>query len=139
MQDWLGNEYGEGDLVLYPRQLSHSTSITLGRVVTVREKTVTVMPVKSSRYKHWGRTRYIDTRTGKPIDPYRGDHLAEGGCYLNPDTGERTSDSHVARSWDRYEYRPHKDYIRSENTQSPVTLTVLENITRWPGEEPQEN
>lgn len=136
MKDWLGNEFGPGDLVLYPNLTGHSPNMVLARVETLKENgNVTVLPVKGSRWDHWGRTKYTDTRTGKAVDPFRNqaEHM-HAQQYLNPETGERTDDYYEAKAWSVTRVNdPFKDHIREEKVQSKVTLTVTKNITRWMG------
>lgn len=111
LTDFLGKEYGPGDLVVYGAMSGRSVNVVVGRVVDiyrvyyggnykwqrldddapVPRKTnwkeedigecdsatrVKVQPLRAARWKqHHGRTRYVDTRTGKGIDPDRGKGL----------------------------------------------------------------
>jgi hypothetical protein len=160
MKDWLGNDFGPGDTVLYAAQSGRSVTMVLATVVSINElyeieyckwhriesdtivpadaerrTTVTVQPLKSSRWEqHYGRTRYIDTRTGKGINPWLDKHVASGGYRRNKLTGERVSDKDYSYSGE-YEYVPtvFKDYVKEiHEGPKPVTLTVTDNIVRMP-------
>jgi hypothetical protein len=163
MKDWLGNDFGPGDTVLYAAQSGRSVTMILATVVSINElifdegsygfvridkapdsaiannaerrTTVTVQPLKSSRWKqHVGRDRYIDTRTGKGINPWLAKHCASGGYRRNKLTGERVSDNDYSYTAE-YEYVPtvFKDYVMEiHEGPKPVTLTVTENIVRMP-------
>lgn len=116
MRDFLGNEYGEGDLVLYAAS-GHGSSISMifGRVVSVSERyctgyeytdagtksiksplldkagdpvySVRIQPMNSSRWEHHDqRTYYVDSRTGEKID--RNEHVKSWGHYTLDSTGE---------------------------------------------------
>jgi hypothetical protein len=134
VKDWLGNEFEAGDLVLYPNVSGSSPNMMLARVKDIRGKAVIVVPIKGSRWDNNGRTTFIDTRTGKTVDPYRNEseHM-HAQRFLNLETGERTDSSTVARDWPRRAYSPFKDHIRKNNVQTAVRLTVTKNITKWMG------
>jgi hypothetical protein len=101
-----------------------------------RKTTVTVQPLKSSRWEqHYGRDRYIDTRTGKGINPWLDKHCASGGYRRDKSTGERVDDSNYSLRYGEYEYVPtvFKDYVKEiHEGPKPVTLTVTDNIVRMP-------
>jgi hypothetical protein len=97
--DWQGNEYGPGDIVLYPAQSGRSVTMVKAEVLDVyrvyhsrdtykwerviqgktlvwgdedTELRVQVKPINSSRWKqHHGKDFYVDTRTDKRIDPWK--------------------------------------------------------------------
>ena len=62
--DWLGNEYGVGDMILYPRTSGHSVEMVKAEVVEFVEPApgyhpdhvvrVRVRPVESSRFSSYG-------------------------------------------------------------------------------------
>lgn len=152
--DWLGQEYGPDDLVLYAAMSGRSCNMVLGRVVRFGPRSVTVAPVKGARRQHGGRTRYIDTRTGKGIDPWAASrkHIKRESGRENTETGEFISydDLHaLSLPWREEEARyprapdgPWKyvpavfhDYVKTSEPQ--VTLTVLKNVTKWTGEVPE--
>jgi hypothetical protein len=117
MKDFLGNEYGEGDLVIYGASGGRSINMIIGRVVSVKQRTtrdgtyddagkyrytqvpvtdkdgnpvysVRIQPLHSSRWEqHDPRTYYVDTRTGKTVDRYS--HVKEQSYYTDARTGER--------------------------------------------------
>lgn len=136
VKDFLGNEYTVGSLVIYPVSYgSHSVMLAMGKVLKISEKSVQVEPVEASRGKHYyGRTRYIDNRTGKGIDPYcnSGKHIEEEGHYILKETGSRLARTEVMRyGYGQTEYIPakFKDYVeRVNNPTSVVTLKVTSNI-----------
>jgi hypothetical protein len=117
LTDFLGKEYGPGDLVIYGAMSGRSVNMVVGRVEEVyrvyydsnrlrwtrlddgapevRHKTnavrVKVQPLRGARWKqHHGRKRYIDTRTGKGINPDApsGKHLLRESHYVHADGTE---------------------------------------------------
>ena len=127
LTDFLGKDYGPGDLVVYGAMSGRSVNVVLGRVVDIYRvyrdpeefgwtkladdapvptKTswkgevsdcdtairVKVQPLRAARWKqHHGRKRYIDTRTGKGIDPDRGKglpHVLKDSHYVYADGTE---------------------------------------------------
>lgn len=146
MKDWLGQEYDVGDTVIYAAMSGRSVTMVLATVVKFNDsRSVTVQPERSSRWKqHHGRTRYIDNRTGRGIDPYagwdEGRHVKEAGHYIRTDTCARVTD---AEAWQlgygmtRWVPVQFKDYVEEvTEAPKPVTLTVTQNITKWTGEVP---
>jgi hypothetical protein len=166
MKDWLGNDYGPGDKVLYAAGSGRSITMVLAEVVSINEQifneetygfvridktpssviasplrnnaerrtTVTVQPLKSSRWKqHYGHTRYIDTRTGKGINPWLDKHIAGGGYRINKLTGERmAADDYSTMNYD-WVTAEFKDYVKEiHDGPKPVTLTVTDNIVKMP-------
>lgn len=148
--DFLGQEIGVGDKVIYAAQSGRAVNMIFAEVVSFSDSgSVTVTPLKSSRWKqHHGTMKWIDKRTGKGIDPYcaSGKHLKSKGGYVWADTGERLTDEELSRyramnPWggrDR-EIKPvasvFKDYVERVNGgPGPVTLKVAENIVKWNGE-----
>lgn len=155
-KDWLGNEYDVDDLVIYAAMSGRSVTMVLARVVRLNESgTVTVCPVKSSRWKqHYGKNYYIDNRTGKRIDPWRSDkHVEVEAYYVHKNDPTRTLSldelhSRTFRDWAKlgetlhdYEYvsTQFKDYVeRKHEPTEKVTIHITENIVKWTGELPEE-
>lgn len=145
--DWLGQSIEVGDHVIYPAGSGRSITMIIGTVVGFNDNgSITLCPVKSSRWKqHHGRTRYVDNRTGKGIDPWSGSgkHIVEGGCHVRRSTGEEINDEDyyaLQRSrgyrYDDYAYKPvvFKDYVERQDTPTTkVTVHVTENVTKWTG------
>ena len=201
MKDFLGNEYGVGDKVLYAAMSGRSVTIVLAEVVSITkhyrnidkwdwvkigldeevpfrtrwnretrqdeptnervetEIRVSVQPLNSSRWKqHYGRTRYIDTRTGKGIDPFSGSgkHMV-GNYYERQSDGERVyyedakdwteftdhyyagrwyfgaPDAEIPEGW-RWVKQEFKNYVKKiEEGPKPVTLSITDNIVLWQG------
>ena len=181
MKDWLGREYDVGDLVLYAAMSGRSVTMVLGRVTKIlvgpkygyanypadklteddKETKVQVQPIKSSRWKqHGNRNYYVDTRTGKHIDPWAGNgrHIKTEAHYRDRNTGEHLTyfasapgDRHVYRGGyytnaGRRVDREDREYVatefqpwvehRTEEAPRPVTLSITENIVKWDGEIP---
>lgn len=166
MKDWLGNEYDVGDKVLYAAASGRSITMVLAEVVRIFEvpenswdedgpkvTKVSVQPLRSSRWEqHSGRTRYLDTRTGKYVDPFRNKKHSVGG-YWEHESGERVNDDDaqhhpIFRSipywWhDKEEHRPEGwhhvpwDFApwieKVETPTGPVTITITKNIVKWVG------
>jgi hypothetical protein len=116
MKDFLGNEYGPGDLVLYAAASGRSITMILGRVVSVTERQnrdyrelengkwgyvktamldrdgnqlygVRIQPLNSSRWEHHDqRPYYVDNRTGEKIN--RREHVKVEGHFTLNSTGE---------------------------------------------------
>jgi hypothetical protein len=182
VKDFLGNEYGVGDKVLYAAMSGRSVTMVLAEVVRIfeapkygqayekvdelgpddKEIHVSVQPLSSSRWKqHYGRTRYIDSRTGKGIDPFsgKGKHMT-GDYYEHRETGKRVyrsdADQHpefprfYGYEWGtpekqvpgyRFVKQEFKNYVnRIEDGPKPVTLYITDNIVKWVGTcEPDES
>jgi hypothetical protein len=150
MKDWLGQDIGVGDKVLYAAGSGRSITMVIAEIVKFNEKSVSVMPVASSRWKqHNGEDYYIDTRTGKQVRPYGkgwGDPQVWSrlGYYKVLSTGEevsnarRTSLLNSGHPYEDFKYH-HSElqpYIEKHNKMKPVTLTVTKNITKWTGQLP---
>lgn len=161
--DWLGQEVKVGDKVIYGASGGRSINMVIAEVLDIHEAEdpytekkrlrIKVRPLRASRWKqHWGRTRWVDTRTGKGIDPYAtGEHVEVPAHFKHQLTGdvisleERdriTREWRQGQRWDegfKYVSATWKDYVQrvDEKTKS-VTLTVTENVTRWTGDLPDE-
>lgn len=181
LTDWRGNEYGPGDRVIYAAMSGRCVTMVEADVIEIwrvyrnedwewerlpveslvpddkTELRVALQPVNSSRWKqHSGRTRYIDSRTGKGIDPFRGrKHIKDGtGINVCDRTGTALDDENCApcctgplrygkdRHWhSRYPVHPGDPKLAWIDTEfqpwvekkheatKRVTLTVTENIT----------
>ena len=163
-KDFLGQTIRLGDLIVYATASGKAKNMTLGRVLTINfkddgaVKSVQVQPIKSARWsQHRQRDKYIDTRTGKGVDPYSGKHST--GPWKSKETGESATYEDVVvakKAWEaaqprtvnnNYSYyaRPYydanlyfdyvgyvyADYISIEKQPiKPVTVTVTENIIR---------
>lgn len=156
MKDWLGNEYDVGDLVLYAAGSGRSITMVLARVVELRDNgNVKVQPLKSSRWQqHSARGYYVDTRTGRHIEPWSpsGEHIKSHGFRRDRKTHERLTEKfdHMHNgyytdagrkvSYGDWEYVPteYQPWVehRYEDAPRPVTLTVTKNIVKWDGELP---
>jgi len=152
--DWLGQEVRVGDYVTYPVARGRSINVALATVDKIAKdeeypneiRYVFVTPLENtgSRWSHGtGKSRYIDNRTGKGIDPWAGagKHMARSSCHRNVHTGEifeyaeylEIFKSNRAASWSDYEYVPavFKDYVEEvEIGPKSRKLTVVENITK---------
>jgi hypothetical protein len=117
VKDFLGNEYGPGDLVIYGAGSGRSITMVIGRVVKIAQRTqrdycelengkwgykhvpmtdreckplysVRIRPLHSSRWEqHDQRPYYVDSRTGEKIE--RREHVREESHYTLDSTGER--------------------------------------------------
>ena len=180
MKDWLGNDYDVGDKVIYAAMSGRSVTMVLAEVIEIfegpkygyayyqhdreladdeKEIKVRLQPLKSSRWKqHSSRTRYIDSRTGKGIDPFRTDKHFTGGYYENLETGKQATcldyttypdfirylrpyewgaPDTIPEGWRfvKQEFQPYVQKIEEE--PKPVTITITENIVKWTGNELQ--
>lgn len=140
--DFLGSEYGPGDIVIYAQQRDRSINMIKAQVIEVKENgNVKVQPLGGSRWKgHSGKSYYVDTRTGKRIDPWRGKKHAEViEHYVFPDGKKMSVEEYRLLNYyersanpGKYVHREFKDYVesRTEPTKA-VTLTVTENIVKF--------
>lgn len=156
MQDWLGNDLGVGDMVIYPAGSGRSITMVVGQIVDFGQRrdwsgeektapTIKIQPLGSSRWEqHYGTDYYVDTRTGKRIDPYRpaGDgsypHIAQRAYYLGKD-GTR----HPNQDWSGNDaQRVYVDAVFAEHVEKRhdgpkvVTIQITENVTKWTGQLP---
>lgn len=158
-KDFLGNEYAEGDSIIYAAMSGRSVTMVAARVIKFNDSgSVTVQPLKSSRWEQHTtkRTRYIDKRTGKGIDPYApsGKHTEQEAYVTDKRTGERIPEENLKAfigggymPWkfgtDNPNFVPHEfreyhptvymDYVKQviEDGAKPVTLTITKNIVKW--------
>ena len=151
MQDFLGNEFGPGDLIVYPKMSGRSVCLVKGRVVKFNPSgSVTIQPETESWHggrDRSGTTRYIDTRTGKSFNPYydsANEHQVRGSGYIHKPSGTfvecvdysnlRSEAYRTPGKWQEirndYEYSQviWKDYVKIETTVKPVTITRTDNI-----------
>ena len=117
MKDWLGNEFGVGDLIIYAvSHGSHGHSMVVAELLKFNPTTVTVQPLHDSRRGRRTSTGHVDTRTGKSIDPYSS-------------KGWHSDDIWVMKP--ARNLQPH--IKRVELPAKPVALKITKNITRWSG------
>ncbi len=177
--DWLGNEYGPGDRVLYAAGSGRSITMVLGEVIDAyrvyrdqdtstwkrldegenpplrrvwsrdlkelvdsdkpvdSEHRVRVRPLGSSRWEqHSFKRYYVDTRTGKRMDPWsQWPSHVETGAYRADESGNRTSSSDYSPGTSRvplkFNYYVEEHY---EGEIRAVTITVTENVVRVPND-----
>lgn len=158
MKDFLGQPYGVGDHIIYPVMSGNSIAVVLAKVLEIQDAKVVVEPVRSSRWKqHYGRTRYIDTRTGKGIDPdlrrkdgtephietdaHMRDKLTKEVIPYAQETKYLEAKYGYDKRYHRYEYLEYvpvvyKDYVQEVKVPSKAVLTVTANIVKWDTEVP---
>lgn len=100
LKDFMGNELNIGDTVVYASLAGRSAKLTKGKIVAFKASGVQVQRESTS----WGgdvskQTRWVDSRTGKGIDPSYAKHQERGYGYVNQKTGE------YIRSEDYYHHR----------------------------------
>lgn len=92
MKDFLGNEYTEGDIVVYPAMSGRSVALRKAEVVRFTEKgNLVLRPIGGSRWNkgETGKTfKLINTKTGKGIHPYNEQHIERDSGYVHKLTGE---------------------------------------------------
>lgn len=146
--DWLGKEYGPGDLVLYsPRSYGGGCNMHLGEVVRFTAQRVVVRPIASARHgKNRGAFVYIDKRNGNKLKPYEWmnkEHMErdsgfflEDGTYITYEQFQEypwSSKPKVIRApiiWKPY-------VLKLDILARPVALQVVKNITKWEGTLPE--
>lgn len=145
--DWLGKEYGPGDLVIYaPRSYGGGVNMHLAEVVRFTPKCVVVRPIASARHgkETASRTVLIDKRTGQRIvNNWRtnnSEHQARVQGYTDKE-GKFLSYDEFYRTYPRPEvtFAPviWKPYVLELKVQPPaVGLQVVKNVTKWEGEIP---
>lgn len=108
MKDFLGNEFGPGDLVVYPKSSGRSVALVKGTVLKFNPSgSVQIQPETESwggGRERSGTTRYVDTRTGKTFDPYHDKnvvHMERDRGYLHKETGEFVSNDEMDRERQR--------------------------------------
>lgn len=145
LRDFLGRDYGVGDTVVYAAGSGRSITMVFGEVVKIHESgAINVQPLDSARWvQHHGSRHYVDTRTGKRIDPYAGEgrHYKVPPSYRHRVSGEVLSSeeyyerrhSMQYREWSDWEYTPVEfaDYVQEvKEGPKPVTLQITENVVR---------
>lgn len=141
MKDFLGREYDVGDRIVYPVSSGHCINTVLAEVVEIKEDgKVKVQPIEAARWvRHHGRTRYIDSRTGKGIDPYRNKSATkEPAHYRNRYDDTITEEQHRALSWlsraeNDWQWVPPvwHDWVEVvKEGPKPVTLQITKNIVK---------
>jgi hypothetical protein len=92
LTDFLGNPLAIGDTVVYASTQGRSAKLTKGVIVGSARGGVKVKRTEVSSYGIRGkvgtRTAYIDSRTGKGIDPSFEKHQERGYGYVHKRTGE---------------------------------------------------
>jgi hypothetical protein len=115
---------------------------------------VKIQPLRGARWEqHHGHKYYVDTRSDKRIDPWKGKgypHIKIMGHYIDTRSGGPIGDSQRYQHWAREKGLPYipsefVDYVHTEfqpwveernDGVKPVTLTVTDNIVKWEGELP---
>jgi len=140
--DFLGSEYGPGDIVIYGQSSGRCINMIKAKVLEIKENgNVRVQPLGGSRWQgHSNRRYYVDTRTGKRIDPYRSDKHVEKDAHYVDQSGKEYSSNELYRLpyFERrnlnttYVPTKFKDYVESRiEPIKAVTLTVTENIVKF--------
>lgn len=89
MKDWLGQEYQPGDYVTYAQMNGRAANIIVGQVDSFTDKgNVKVVPITGSRWKGHSSKKYVDSRTGKGIDPSFKKHQKRESGYTQKSTGK---------------------------------------------------
>lgn len=142
--DFLGNEYGPGDIIVYGQSSGRCINMIKAKVLEIKENgNVRVQPLAGSRWKgHHGKTYSVDNRTGKRIDPWAasGKHIKEPSCYVSKDGKKYTTEYlNSLPYWERSDimrvvnYVPtvFHDYVETRTDPvAAVTLQVTENIVK---------
>lgn len=139
--DFLGSEYGPGDIIIYAQLRDRSINMIKAQVIQVKENgNVKVQPLGGSRWKgHSVKGYYVDSRTeAKIADPWASEHVEKEGHYVDQYGNEYTSSEYFKLNWEKRRNlnvrsvpTKFKDYVqyRAEPVR-PVTLTVTENIVK---------
>jgi hypothetical protein len=117
MKDWLGNEYGVGDKIIYAASHgNHGRSMVIAEVLKFNPTTITVRPLHDSRRGRRIFNGHVDTRTGKPVDPYSNKSWNSEDVWIM--LPERVLQPLIKRV---------------DFPAKPVALKVTKNITKWTG------
>lgn len=115
MKDWLGQEYGPGDYVTYAQVNGRSANIIVGQVDSFTDKgNVKVIPITGSRWKGHSAKKYVDSRTGKGIDPSFKKHQTRESGYTHKTTGEFFTHDQIYRL-----HYPNLDEVRAWEQANP--------------------
>lgn len=130
--DFLGQQYGPGDKILYSRGYGNSGSqIVLAEVVKVNPTTVTAKILKSSRGPGAG-TTLTDSRTGKAIR-YSKLHVKTPTHYKHKQTGKIIdSDEMYTRNPNFMRNPGATPYMHNRQDYDYVAETYWEYVTREP-------
>lgn len=143
--DFLGNEYGPGDYVIYGQSGGRCINMIKAQVLEVLENgNVKLQPLSASRWTgHTGKTYTVDSRTGKRIDPWRGNgkHIKHESYYQTPN-GKKYSMEEIRKlpprqrlevtSMQNYVATVFHDYVETRTDPiAPVTIRVTENIVKF--------
>ena len=152
--DWLGQTVEVGDYVSYPVSSGRCINIALGKVRSfnwsedgkIKSVSLDRLETEGSRWAHtsYGATAYRDKRTGKGIDPWKGNgkHIAEPAKQRNTRTGAEYTyaewdqlDNHAKYgvSYNEWEWVSpvFKDYVEMYTRDpKPSVITVVENLTK---------
>ncbi len=128
MKDFLGNEFGVGDTIVYPKMSGRSVALVKGTVVKFNESgSVTIQPEVES----WnggrdrsGTTRYIDTRTGKGFDP----HAEKNKIHMIRDYGYTSKETGEFFSWD--DHRRQEELIRAKHGNPSYSNPKVKEMRR---------
>jgi hypothetical protein len=138
VKDFLDQEFGPGDTIVYPAASGRSINMVAATVISINEKgTVRVQPFEGARWKRSSRIRYIDTRTGKGIDPWLDEHIKQPPHRRHKMTG-------LKLTWEEWHRLPFlqqqdfeyvrvtlKDYVGTvDDGPAPVNLKVTKNIVK---------
>ncbi|MEU7096037.1 hypothetical protein [Kitasatospora aureofaciens] len=124
LTDWRGNEYGVGDIILYPRISGRSCEISEATVVDIWET-------------YRGDRGWKRLAEGEPVPEKEYWNYAEGAYERRPAATEirvkvqpngRGSRQFYRTDYD-YKRTPEGSYERVETGIKPVTLNIIENIT----------
>jgi len=129
--DWLGNEYGPGDKILYSKAYGSSGSqLVLAEVVKINKTTVTAKVLEGSRSGKSSAYTHIDSRTGKRIG-YSDLHVKKKAHYAHKATGEEITSREL---YERKQYytRNESPYIRDPNQYQYVPDQYWEYVTKGP-------
>lgn len=143
--DWLGQEYGPGDLVLYSRKYSTGSEMVLAEVKEVKATTVIARILQGSRSGKRDSVTKRDLRTGKAIY-YSELHEKDPAHYIHKETGERLEIGELYKRNPAYginDTTPYYLHAASDYTHVPVTywdyvadgphytvFPVTENVTK---------
>lgn len=147
--DWLGNEFGIGDLVIYAPRGYGQVNMHLAEVVRFTPQRIVVQPIASAR--HGRETAYrsvlIDKRNGKRIpnkwSSDNAEHKERAEGVLVPDgtymTREQWYALPIPRPEATYTGCIWKPYVLELKVRpQPVALQVVKNVTKWNGTVPPE-
>lgn len=135
-KDFLGQEYGPGDWVLYSKGYGNSGSqMILAEVIEVKPTTVVAKVIQGSRSGKYNSWTHIDVRTGRRIG-WSDKHIKKPAHYRHKETGEEITSSQLYERTPAFSGSPwnasSNPYVRNHSDYEYVPVTYWDYVVRGP-------